>query len=62
MERNVHPKNTNETIGPEHTGLNRVAADDRILYLDAADVETASRTVENGATFCNAGAIRGRRS
>ena len=59
MERNVRPKSTNETSGPEHTSLNWVATDDRILCLDAADVETAIRSVENGKTFCSAGAIRG---
>ncbi len=62
MERNVRPTNTNETSGPEHTGLNRVVLNDRIFCLDAADVETATRKIENGATFCNAGAIRGRSS
>jgi len=60
MERNVRPKITNETSGPEHTSLNWVATDDRILCLDAADVETAIRSVENAATFCSAGAIRRR--
>ena len=62
MERNVRPKNTNETSGPEHTGPNRVVPNDRIFCLDAADVETTTRKIENGATFCNAGAIRGRSS
>ena len=62
MERNVRPKNTNETSGPEHTGPNRVVPNDRIFCLDAADVETATRKIENGATFSNAGAIRGRSS
>jgi len=62
MEKNVRPKNTNETGGPEHTGRNRVVRDDRIFCLDATDVETATRKIENGATFSNAGAIRGRSS
>jgi hypothetical protein len=62
MERNVRPKSTNETSGPEYTSLNRVIVDDRILCLDAANVETATRKVENGAAFRNAGAIRGRSS
>lgn len=62
MERNVRPKNTNETSAPEHTGPNRVVPNDRIFCLDAADVETATRKIENGATFSNAGAIRGRSS
>ncbi len=62
MEKNVRPKSTNETYNPEHPGVNRVVADDRILCLDAADVETATRKVENGAAFRNAGAIRGRSS
>jgi len=62
MERNVRPRNTNETSGPEHTGLNRVVPNDRIFCLDATDVETATRKIENGATFSNAGAIRGRSS
>ena len=62
MERNVRPKDTNETSGQEHTGLNRVIPDDRIFCLDAAGVETATRKIENGATFSNAGAIRGRSS
>jgi len=62
MERNVRPKNTNETSGREHTGLNRVVPNDRIFCLDAADVETATCTIENGSTFSNAGAIRGRSS
>jgi hypothetical protein len=62
MERNVRPRNTNETSGPEHTGLNRIVPNDRIFCLDAADVETATRKNENGATFSNAGAIRGRSS
>ncbi len=62
MERNVRPKNTNEASGPEHTGRNRVVPDDRIFCLDAADVETATRKIENCATFSNAGAIRGRSS
>ena len=62
MEKNVRPRNTNETSAPEHTGLNRVVPNDRIFCLDAADVETATRKIENGATFSNAGAIRGRSS
>ena len=62
MERNVRPKNTNEASGPEHTGRNRVVPNDRIFCLDAADVETATRKIENGAAFCNAGTIRGRSS
>ena len=62
MERNVRRKNTNETSGPEHTGVNRIVPNDRIFCLDAADVETATRTIENGSTFSNAGAIRGRSS
>jgi len=62
MERNVRPRNTNETSAPEHTGLNRVVPNGRIFCLDAADVETATRKIENGATFSNAGAIRGRSS
>ncbi len=62
MERNVRSKSTNETSTPEHTSLNWVAIDDRILRLDAADVEAGIRSVENGTTFCNAGAIRGRSS
>ena len=62
MEKNVRPKNTNETSGPEHTGRNRVVPNDRIFCLDAADVETATRKIEDGSTFCNAGAIRGRSS
>ncbi len=62
MERNVRPGNTNETSGPDHTSLNRVVPNDRIFCLDAADVETTTRKIENGATFSNAGAIRGRSS
>jgi len=62
MGRNVRPKNTNETSGPEHAGLNRVVSNDRIFCLDAADVETATRKSENGAAFSNAGTIRGRSS
>jgi len=62
MEKNVRPKNTNETSGSEHTVRNRVVPDDRIFCLDAADVETATRKIENSATFSNAGAIRGRSS
>ena len=62
MERNVRPKNTNEASAPEPTGRNRGVPDDRIFCLDAADVETATRKIENGATFSNAGAIRGRSS
>ena len=62
MERNVRLRNTNETSGPDHTSLNRVVPNDRIFCLDAADVETATRKIENGATFSNAGAIRGRSS
>jgi len=62
MERNVRPKSTNETSDPEHTSLNWVATDDRILCLDAADVEAGIRSVENGKTSCSAGAIRGRSS
>ena len=59
MEKNVRPKNTNETGRPEHTGRNRIVHDDRIFCLDAADAETGTRKIKNGATFCNAGAIRG---
>ncbi len=62
MERNVRPKNTNETSGREHTGLNRVVPNDRIFCLDAADVETATRKIASGATFCDPEAIRGRSS
>jgi hypothetical protein len=62
MEKNVRPKNTNETRAPEYTGRNRIVPDDRIFCLDATDVETAIRKIENGATFSNAGAIRGRSS
>lgn len=59
MEKDVRPKNTNGTGGPEHTGRNRVVPDDRIFCLDATDVETGTRKIKNGATFCNAGTIRG---
>jgi hypothetical protein len=62
MEKNGRPKNANETGGPEHTGRDRVVPDDRIFCLDATDVETATRKIKNGATFCYAGAIRGRSS
>ena len=62
MERNVRPKSTYETRRPKHTSLDWVIPDDRILCLDAADAETAIRSVENGTTFCNAGAVRGRSS
>ena len=62
MERNVRPKNTNGTSDPEHTGLSRVASNDRSFCLDAAGVETATRKTEDGATFCDAGAVRGRSS
>ena len=60
MERNVRSRNTNETSASEHAGFSRVVPNDRIFCLDAADVETATRKIENGATFSNAGAIRGR--
>jgi len=59
MERNVRLKSTNETSDPEHNSLNWVATNDCILCLDATDVETAIPSVENGTTFCSAGAIRG---
>jgi len=62
MEKNVRQKNTNETGAPEHTGRNRVVPHDRIFCLDATDVETGTRKIKNGTTFCNAGAIRGRSS
>ena len=62
MERNLPSDVINETNAPECAGPVRLVIDDRILCLDAADAETAIRSVENGTTFCNAGAVRGRSS
>ena len=59
MERDARPKTTNETSHAEHTGLDRAVTHDRSLCLDAADVETEARTIDNGATVRGAGSIRG---
>jgi hypothetical protein len=59
MERDARPKTTNETSHSEHTGLDRAVTHDCSLCLDAADVETEARTIDNGATVRGAGSIRG---
>jgi hypothetical protein len=41
MERNLHSK-IDETNDPKYTGVPRLVADDRILHLDGADLETST--------------------
>lgn len=62
MKRNVHPKTTNETSNTEHTGLDRFVAHGGLFRVDAADIETATRKVDDVTTPSNAWAIRGRGS
>jgi hypothetical protein len=62
MKRNVHPKTTNETSNTEHTSLHRFGAHDGLFRVDAADIETPTRKVDDVAAPPNAWAICGRGS
>jgi hypothetical protein len=51
MEKNVRSK-THETNDPEHTGVLSLVADDRVLHLDGADLETGTHgKTESSAAF-----------
>jgi hypothetical protein len=51
MERNVRSK-TYEANDPEHPGVLRLVADDRLLHLVRADLEAdAHPKTESGAAF-----------